>query len=97
LGVRPLYDANRRHVPIPSTGEDQDRIIFPDEYLIIDRVDPDTKIRAHHLRMGTLDDPNRWLFAIGSAPEEQDGLRKRIGHHDLIVDFVVMEVMRSAG
>ena len=74
LRVRPCYFTNGRHITVAGAGKDQDIVLFRDEYLIIDRVNPDTKVRAHKLRMGTLYDSNRSLFAIGSAPEEQDGL-----------------------
>ena len=61
---------------------------------VVNSVDINTVTRHLDLCMWSLDGPGRRLVSVGSAFVIHNGLSKSAGHNDLVVGFVVVNVVR---
>ncbi len=47
--------------------------------------------------LGTLNDPQGWLFPMGISPKEQNSLSKRVWGNDLIMDRIQGDLVHGPG
>ena len=101
-GVGPLDDAKGRHVAFGVPRKHQNVFLsgslsaFHEVGFVVDRIDIHAVPRHLNLRVWSLNDTNWRLFSVGPAAIIQNGLAKSAGHHNLIVRFVVVHIVRIA-
>jgi len=54
------------------------------------------RVRHLQLSMRSLNDPDGRFFAIRRAAERENGLRKRIGYEEFVVNRIVSDIVHSA-